>query len=461
MGPRIAIVGGGSTHWTPRLLLDFANTGPLQDAEVVLMDLDAGSLPVMLDAASRIAKRTGSALSARATTDLGQALEGADFVVAAFSVGGFDSMVHDIEIPARYGVRQPVGDSVGPGGVARALRSVPALLEVARAMEARCPDALLINVSNPLSALCRAATSLTSVATVGLCNEVVGQQFALSLLLGRDMREMDQVVAGVNHLPLVTSLSVGEEDGFELIRSTLASLDEVGHEPVWIDPPKGMHYRKLSPGRQWTRADIVHNNRIKLTLFERFGVLPFASDTHIAEFFPHFVTEASDFGRDWGVHHYGVAGHRRDKEEDDEGLAELLSSEEVPPWPSGELVAPLIASVVADQGRALPVNLPNSGQVANLPHGPVVECMGVASRRGVEPRDSVEVPSVLGECLRRVVASQELTVQAALSGDRDAVLAAMMCDPMASRLAFDALEAMTDELLAATAAWLPQFGGRD
>src|SRR5277367_1943691 len=153
MPPRITLVGGGSTHWTPTLLVDFANTPALVDAEVTLYDIDGRSLPPMLELSSHIARNRGIKLSTRAAAALPEALDGAEFVLTTLSVGGFASMVHDIEIPARHGVRQPVGDSVGPGGIMRALRSIPVMVGIARATEEHAPDALLLNVSNPLSAL--------------------------------------------------------------------------------------------------------------------------------------------------------------------------------------------------------------------------------------------------------------------------------------------------------------------
>src|SRR5580698_5512362 len=167
MAAKITLVGGGSTHWTPKLMVDFANTPALEDAEVVLYDLDPESLPAALKVVEHVAERRGIALTARATTDIDDALSGAEYVIATFSVGGFGSMRHDIEIPARYGVRQTVGDSVGPGGISRALRSVPVIVDIAREMERSCPDALLVNVTNPLTALCRAVTRQTRVQAVG------------------------------------------------------------------------------------------------------------------------------------------------------------------------------------------------------------------------------------------------------------------------------------------------------
>ena len=455
--PRITIVGGGSTHWTPRLLVDFANTEALRDLEVTLMDTNPDSLPLMADVAQHIAKVRGIGLSVRTTSDIDSALDGADIVIIALSVGGFASMRHDIEIPARYGIRQPVGDSVGPGGITRALRSVPVVAQVARVMERQCPEALLINVSNPLTALCRGAGRESDIKVVGLCNELVGLKFSLSLLFDAPLHVIDPVSAGVNHLPLVTQLQIDGADGFAMLRSVLDDPAAHGGQPIWMAPVEGMHWRKESEGETWTKADVVANNRVKFELFQRFGVLPGASDTHVAEFFPGFVTPASDFGRQWGVHHYGLWGHQKDKEADDREVSELLGGDEVSPWPSGELVAELIEGLATGSERTLPMNLPNRGQVENLPHDVVVECMGVTGADGVRPRDTARVGSVLGEYLRQITTSQELTVDAALTGDRTRVIEAMLTDQLAGHLPYEQVVSMTDELLAATAPWLPQF----
>ncbi len=457
MAPRITIVGGGSTHWTPKLLVDFANTPSLADAEVVLTDIDERSLPPNVAIARRIATERRIGLEVTATTSLAKALEGAEFVITAFSVGGFTSMTHDLEIPARFGIHQPVGDSVGPGGIFRSLRSIPVLLDIARAVEQHAPDALLLNVSNPLSTLCRAVTSQTRVRTVGLCNELVGLQFWLSLVFDAGMNVIDPVVAGVNHCPVVTSLRIGEADGFAMLRDLLDNPAQLDGKPVWMAPPDVSHWRKIDPTRDWTKADILFNNRLKLELFARFGVLPGSADTHVAEFFPWFVTPASDFGRAWGVHHYGLAGHRADKADDDAWAAELGAGGDVPEWPSGELVGPLIDSLVTGTARDLPVNLPNDGQVPDLPAGAVVECIGTVDAAGVRARD-VASPGALAEHIRRVVASQELTVEAALTGDTGTVVQALLADPVAGTLSMEHVVAMAGEMLDAGRPWLPQFG---
>jgi alpha-galactosidase len=365
-------------------------------------------------------------------------------------------MRHDLEIPARHGIRQPVGDSVGPGGISRALRSVPVMLEIARAMERQCPDATLLNVTNPLSALCRSVTRETSIRTIGLCNELVGATFVLSLLLDSGMHEIDPVVGGVNHLPIITELRAGGDDGFARLRALLSD-EEARDKPIWMAPPEQIHWRKRSTGPDWTKDDVLVNIPIRVEMFRRFGVLPGSSDTHVAEFLPGFCTPRSDFGRDWNVRQYSLDGHMDDKGLDEVHVRELLASDRMPRLPSGELVANLLDGLVGGKARSLPVNLPNRGQVTNLPDDVIVECIGISDAEGVRARDEVTIPGFLGEAVRRIAATEELTVEAALSGDRDKVLEAMLADPYAGSIPYEDTVEMTDELLAATKDWLPQF----
>jgi alpha-galactosidase len=272
------------------------------------------------------------------------------------------------------------------------------------------------------------------------------------------MNEVHLTLAGVNHLPLITSFTIGEEDGFTLLGDFLDNPGSRADDPIWMSPPPpNTHWHKHSSGEKWTKSDVVINNAVKFDLFQRFGVLPGASDTHVVEFFPGFVTAHSDFGRTWGVHHYGIAGHMADKADDDASVGRLMGSDEIPAWGSGELVADLISAVVTGRPCALPMNLPNTGQVTTLPDGAITECMGIADADGVHARDEVAVPSILGEYLRRIHVSQELTVDAALSGNRTTVLEAMLADQMVGRLPYEHVVAMTEELLVATAPWLPQF----
>jgi alpha-galactosidase len=166
----------------PKLLRDIANTPSLHGAHIVIEDTDPASVPRMVALVEHIASLRDIPLSASGTTDQREALDGADFVVVAISTGGFDSMRHDLEIPERYGVHQTIGDTVGPGGITRALRNIPVLVGMANDMESVCPDAWLLSVTNPMTTLCRAVTRETSIKTVGLCHEITITHLLMSLL---------------------------------------------------------------------------------------------------------------------------------------------------------------------------------------------------------------------------------------------------------------------------------------
>jgi alpha-galactosidase len=456
MPPRIVIIGGGSAQWVPKLLVDVANTPSLHDAEIVLEDVNAASLQVMAAWVARIAEIRGIGLHAITTTDQRQALAGADFVVVSISTGGFASMRHDLEIPERYGIRHSVGDTVGPGGIMRALRNIPVLVGIARDMDEICPDAWLLNLTNPMTALCRAVTRETTVKTIGLCHEITMSRFTIAMLFDADFRSIDMDVSGINHLPVITRLDVDGRDGFDLLTDLVADPSRAG-EPLAFDLPEEFGVPSAGPGGQWTRGDLLAKNRLKLELFARFGVLPGAGDRHLAEFFPGFLTADSEWGKRWGVQLTTIEHREADQATFESTLEGLVRGGEVSPLPSGELVAPLVDSLVRDRPRDFPLNLPNTEQCRDLPRDVVVESICTADAAGVRGRDSVVCPPGLAEHLRRVSASQELAVEAALTGRRATVFEAMVADPLAGRIDWDQVEAMTNEMLDATQSWLPQF----
>jgi alpha-galactosidase/6-phospho-beta-glucosidase family protein len=201
----------------------------------------------------------------------------------------------------------------------------------------------------------------------------------------------------------------------------------------------------------------VARSRIKLDLFTRFGVLPGAGDRHLAEFFAGYLTDESAWGADWGVQLVPIEVHERSQVEHRAEFDRARAADAVDPWPSGELVAPLIDSLITGTERSLPLNIPNDGSVSDLPDRVIVETICRVDADGVRGRETAALPSFLAEHLRRISASQEFTVRAALSGRRGEVLDALQTDPLAGRMDARRLELVTDELLAATRPWLPQF----
>jgi alpha-galactosidase len=308
-----------------------------------------------------------------------------------------------------------------------------------------------------MTSICRALTRETPIKAVGLCHEITITQFLLSLLLDLSFPDLTLSVGGVNHLPFVTDVDVDGEDGFLLLRQLLDDRDARAGQPLVMGPPAGLELTKYAAGPEWTRGDLMANWRLKLEVFERTGVLPGAGDRHVAEFFPHFITPESGWGERWGFGLTGIETREHRQREHIDALDGMLRSETVDSTPSGEMVAPLIRCLVLDRAGRFPLNTPNEGQVADLPLGVTVESMCIVGGGGVRGSDAVSLPPAMAEVLRRVSAAQELTVDAAVSGDRECVLEAMLLDPLTSRLDYDAVVTMTDEMLAASAEWLPQF----
>src|SRR3974377_1865190 len=219
---KIVIVGGGSFQWVPTLTTDLALTASARGAEVVLQDIDAGRVARTAPVVEHVSDLAGANFRVRTSTDQRAAFQDADFVIVNITTGGFESMALDLEIPWRYGIRQPGGDTLGPGGISRALRNIPVLVGIARDMEDLCPDAWLLNLTNPMTALCRAVTKTNPIKTVGLCHGVTNFRGFLALLTGADWNAIDLSVTGVNHVPVVTAIDLGDgRDGMAFLRDVL------------------------------------------------------------------------------------------------------------------------------------------------------------------------------------------------------------------------------------------------
>jgi len=446
---QVTIIGGGSYQWGPKLVTDLLRVPALADMHLVLEDIDPAPLE-KLGAYARMAnKQMGTKATVTTTTDQKAALAGADFVVVTISTGGFEAMAVDLEVPARHGIFQSVGDSVGPGGISRSLRNIPILVGIGRDMEECCPDAWMLNVTNPMSCLTRAVCRETRVKAVGLCHEVGNFCMDLAIALGKRHDVVRPIVAGVNHFPVVCGLDVDGADGLALLASMvdgLGGLAAITPDPTRPDP------------EPFSALDFATRHVLKLTLLDRYGALPAAGDRHVAEFMPSVLTEASGWGAAWGI---DLTPIELRQEHQDGYIAEvdavLAGEAPLQTWDSGELVAPVIDSLITGTPRELPLNLPNAGQCPDLDTGAVVESICTVDEYGIRGRDQARPPAPLAELLRRHCAVHELTVSAALSGDRALAGAAFALDPLAGRGELRDIEAMVDELLAGTARWLPRF----
>jgi alpha-galactosidase len=416
---------------------------------LVLEDINPAPLPKMEALAHKLNDALQSQATIATTTDQRASLEGADFVLVCISTGAFRSMAVDLDVPASYGITQTVGDTVGPGGINRALRNIPVLVGIARDMEQICPDAWLFNITNPMTTLTRSVCRETSIKTVGLCHEVGNFCMDLAIALGRPMEAVTPSVTGINHFPVLTSLDVDGSDGFDILRDL---VDEVG----------GLASLAPYPGRPeaevFSKLDFAQRHLLKLTLLDRWGTFPAAGDRHIAEFLSFALTAESNWGAAYNIELSPISKREKNAAEDIANVdGWLAGTKDLQTWQSGELPSPMIEAMLTDVPFEAPVNIPNAGQAPGLPADVVLESICVIDGSGIRGRDVSVLPAPYDEIVRRQVATQELTVEAALKGDRTLAALAFELDPLAGRGDLGQTEAMIDGLLAGTAEWLPQF----
>jgi alpha-galactosidase len=430
-------------------MADLFGTPALGGMHLVLQDIDPAPLPKMEALAHKLNDAMGAKATVAATTDLVAGLDGADFVIVCISTGGFRSMAVDLDVPARHGITQTVGDTVGPGGINRSLRNIPVLVGIGKAMEQHCPEAWMFNITNPMTCLTRAVCRETDIKTVGLCHEVGNFCMDLAIACGRPFEAVTCAVTGINHFPVLTSLEVDGSDGFDILRKL---IDEVG----------GLEALRPYPGRpeaeKFSKLDFAERHLLKLTLLDRWGTFPAAGDRHIAEFVSFALTPESEWG---AVYNIGLSPISKREQHQAEYVADvdawLAGTKDLQTWQSGELPSPMIEAMLSGEPFEAPVNIPNAGQGIGLPPDVVLESICVIDSNGIRGRDRTALPSPYDEIVRRQVATQELTVEAALRGDRRLAEEAFALDPLAGRGDLGATEAMVDELLAGTAEWLPQL----
>ena len=281
----ICIVGGGSYNWSPIVLRDIAAATDLA-GKIVLHDINPAALEDIQQLGRRIMTVARADFTVEATTDLAAALRGAEFVIVTITTGGLEAMRRDLDIPRKYGIYQSVGDTVGPGGLSRALRNIPVMVEIARTIERVCPDAWLLNLTNPMTTLTRAIAKTTGLKVIGLCHELFGVRGTLKEMFDATNDDMQMRVAGVNHLIWLLDLKIRGQDGFQMIRDYLASGRKI---PV------------RTSGAAGPVPSFRDHWQVKLALFDIFGALPAAGDLHVAEYFPYFITDENHAGADYGV----------------------------------------------------------------------------------------------------------------------------------------------------------------
>jgi len=461
---RIAIVGAGGFAFPITMCRDIFAFEELAGSEIRLMDISDENNRRTHANVTKIVEGHKLPAKVSATTDLERALDGVGYVIVTWQVGGIDAYELDVEIPRKYGIDQPVGDTMGPGGVFRALRSIPEYRKVAETMKRVAPDALVLNYANPMAMNCMAMNRM-GVKAVGLCHSVQGTSHLLANELGIPHEELIFKVAGYNHQAWFTELRHNGADVYPRLREVMqkkyaspaeASSGLVTGKTSEVDDSAG-------------HGEVYHQERVRTEIMRTFGYFHTESSHHGSEYVPWFrkskelvdayIEKRWDYYRICRSHDFAAQA---------KGVEEKLAKE--PLRPSHEYGALIIHSMETDRKRVVYCTVPNWGPPGAAPEGArallvpdlqwnaAVEIACLVDKLGVQPVAQEPLPPQCAAISRTGIGVHELTVEAALTGDRDLVYMAVAMDPLTGALlTLPQVREMVDEMLEAEKQWLPQF----
>lgn len=442
---KITFIGAGSLVFTRNICNDILLTPALQESEIVLMDVDSQRLEMAYTIVKALIEKREVKARVSATLDRREALNKSDYVITTFQQGGLDAYKLDIEIPQRFGVGQCVGDTVGPGGVFRSLRTIPVLLDICDEMDELAPDALLLNYVNPMAANCWAVDAGSGRPHVGLCHSVQGTSEMLARWVGVPYEQAQFLCAGINHQAWFLDFCSVSEDLYPKLWQAIEQEGPLAEEPVRID------------------------------MMKYFGYFVTKSSGHASEYVPYFrksadmienelVPRFSDPRNSW----FGLAGtggylqHCIERWEKFQEEYKELAAGNTPlaAARTHEYGTYIIEAMETDQPTRINGNVPNRVLIENLPENCCVEVPCLVDANGVQPTHIGHLPPQLAAVNRTNINVQELVVEAALSGKADAAYHAVMLDPLTAAVCtLPQIHEMVTELLAAQRQWLPQFNG--
>lgn len=458
---KISFIGAGSTVFAKNLLGDILSYPELANSTISLHDIDPERLRTSAIVARKIADALGVAPTIEATLDRRQSLAGADYAIAMIQVGGYrPSTVIDFEIPKKHGLRQTIADTLGIGGIMRALRTIPVLLEMAHDMEELCPDVTFLQYVNPMAMNMWALNRGSSIRSVGLCHSVPHTAGELAADIGVPLEEIDYLVAGINHMAFYLKFERKGHDLYPEIRKVL----QEGRMPP--------------------------TNRVRYKLFEKFGYFVTESSEHLSEYVPWFIKrdrpdliEAFNIPLDEYIRRceFQLAGWEalRHVFEDDSVRFRVVKEDEeleevrtdgsehdlkrvldhlLQIKRSVEYGSQIIYAMETGRPTVIYGNVGNQGLIDNLPAGCCVELPCLVDRQGIQPTRIGSLPPQLAALMQTNINVQALTVEAALTRKREHIYHAAMLDPhTAAELDLDQIVALVDELIEAHGDWLPAY----
>jgi alpha-galactosidase len=439
---KIAFIGAGSLGFTRGLVRDILTFPLLQDATLSLMDIDPERLEFAHASINRIVELGNYPARVEATLDRAEALRDADVVLVTILSHGVDVWRHDIEIPKKYGVDTNIGDTRGPSGIFRALRTIPVMLDIARDMERLCPNATMLNYTNPMVMLCRALQRETSIRLTGLCHSVQGTAEMLARWIGAPMDEITYTCAGINHMAWYLKYEWRGEDAYPLIRKAITERPEVYNEELVrnemflaLD-----HYVTESSG---------HNSEYNWWFRKR----------------PDLIEKYCTHGTGWNPGIYAAIIKYYEAREGvwrDDAKKWFASDSPISLERGHEYAAYIINALMGGEPFEFNGNVRNTGLITNLPQDACVEVPVWASRKGLSPVHVGALPPSCAVLTNLTSMIEEMAVEAALTGDARLVYHAIAHDPLtAAVLSLDEIRQMTQEMLRQNQQYLPQFSSID
>ncbi len=437
---KIAFIGAGSLGFTRKLVRDILSFPALADSTLALMDVNDDRLNFAKTAVERIVRQGGYPAKVTASTDRAEALEGADAVLCTILAGGVEVFRLDVEIPKKYGVDINVGDTRGPAGVFRALRTIPVMIDIVRDIEKHAPGAYFLNYTNPMPMLMRAIQTVSRVRSVGLCHSVQGTSEMLARWIGAPMEEITYQSAGINHQAWYLEYLWKGEDAYPLIRKAIE------------------------------RPEIYNEEQVRNEMFLHLDYYVTESSGHNSEYVawfrkrPDLIEKYCTHGTGWNPGAYAYILNEyltTERTWMDETRKWLARNEPIDLKPSNEYAARILNAVVGDgQLFEFNGNIRNLGLIDNLPQGACVEVPILASAFGFEAVHIGSLPPQLALLNNITAQCEELAVEGSLQGDERKVFHSIAYDPLTSAvLSLSEIKRMVDEMFKANREYLPQFRG--
>lgn len=419
--PKITLIGAGSVVFAKTLICDLLQKDSLRDSVICLMDIDARRLKTAEILAKRVVKQLSVKAKIQSTLDLKKACQGANYAITMIQVGGYDpGTVTDFEIPKKYGLRQTIADTLGIGGIFRGLRTIPELLKIARTIQDYgAPGAFLLNYSNPMAMNCMAIDKDCGLPHVGLCHSVQSTSRQLASYIQVPVADISFKVAGINHVAFFLEFNYGGQDAYPLL---FAALD---------------------------KPEVYALDKVRFEMMRRLGYFVTESSEHFSEYCPWFIHHGEKIINEFNIpldeyirRCQSIIATWQETEK------KMLTDHEVDITKSYEYGSQIIDAMEGGSTEVIYGNVPNQGLITNLPLNCCVEVACLVDRNGLQPTHIGELPLPLAAMCRSNVSVQELTVEAALTQNRELIYQAAMMDPhTASQLTLDEIWRMCDELI--------------